>query len=123
MVQTRRRKTTTATATKRKSAKQSKAKKVSSVKKQENCAIDDKEKLIKLPHNLDRCKDWIQQQKREKLKVQLDDLDSNESDDETARDINLATISVKNKYFILLVFCTAFKLSRSFLYSSGGFVR
>lgn len=119
MVQTRRRKTTTVPATKRKSVKQSNAKKVSAVKKQENCVIDDKEKLIKLPQNLDRCKDWIQQQKREKLKVQLDDLDSNESDDETARDINVAPISVKNEYFILLVFCIAFKLSRFVFYSLG----
>lgn len=47
----------------------------------------------KLKNNLERCKDWIQQQKKEKLKVQVDDIDSNESDEET-RDINLAAISV-----------------------------
>lgn len=43
-------------------------------------------------HN-DRCKIWIQQQKKEKLKFQPDDLDSNESDEET-REINLSNISV-----------------------------
>lgn len=49
----------------------------------------------KLKTNLERCKNWIQQQKKEKLKVQLDELDSNESDEE-ARDINLGAISVRN---------------------------
>lgn len=50
-------------------------------------------KQKKIKNNLDRCKNWIQQQKKEKLKVQLDDLDSNDSDEET-RDINLPAISV-----------------------------
>lgn len=50
-------------------------------------------KRNKSKNNLERCKDWIQQQKKEKLKVQIDDIDSNESDEET-RDINLAAISV-----------------------------
>lgn len=99
MVKTRRRIATTA-ATKRKSAKQTKSNKVSTIKKQQNCIIDGKQNLTKLPQNLSRCKDWIQQQKREKLKVQLDDLDSNESDDE--RDINLATISVNSHFCIWL---------------------
>lgn len=45
-------------------------------------------------NNLDRCKIWVQQQKKEKKeKVQPDDLNSNESDDEV-RDLNLASISV-----------------------------
>lgn len=42
----------------------------------------------------DRCKLWVQQQKKEKLKFQPDDLDSNESDDE-AREINLLSIPVR----------------------------
>lgn len=50
-------------------------------------------KRKKLQNNLDRCKNWIQQQKKEKLKVQPEDLDSNESDEEQ-RDLNLAAISV-----------------------------
>lgn len=43
--------------------------------------------------NLDRCKNWIQQQKKEKLKFQPDELESNESDEET-RNLNLASIPV-----------------------------
>lgn len=50
-------------------------------------------KKKKLKNNLDRCKNWILQQKKEKLKVQLDDIGSDESDEEV-RDINLAPISV-----------------------------
>lgn len=50
-------------------------------------------KRSKLQNNLDRCKNWIQQQKKEKIKIELEDLDSNESDEEQ-RDLNLATISV-----------------------------
>lgn len=46
--------------------------------------------------NLDRCKNWIQQQKKEKLKIQPDELESNESDEE-ARNLNLATITVINE--------------------------
>ncbi|XP_055327012.1 histone H4 transcription factor [Sitodiplosis mosellana] len=49
-------------------------------------------KRSKLQNNLDRCKNWIQQQKKEKLKIEPDDLDSNESDEEQ-RDLNLAAIS------------------------------
>lgn len=50
----------------------------------------------KLQNNLDRCKNWIQQQKKEKIKsIQPEDLNSNESDDER-RDINLAAIPVKH---------------------------
>lgn len=64
------------------------------MKKQQNCVIDGKQALKKLPQNLERCQDWIQQQKREKPKVQLDDLDSSESDDEAGRDVNLAPVSV-----------------------------
>lgn len=94
MVQTRRR-----PATKRKSIKQSKSTKTP-IKKEKNCSIGSGGEqrtattAKKLAHHLDRCKDWIQQQKREKLKVQLDDLDSNDSAEDEARDINLATISV-----------------------------
>lgn len=55
-------------------------------------------KKNKTQFNLDRCKNWIQQQKKEKLKVQPDDLESNESDEE-ARDINLAAISVMFQCF------------------------
>lgn len=44
-------------------------------------------------NNNDRCKIWVQQQKKEKLKFQPDELDSNDSDEET-REINLANISV-----------------------------
>lgn len=62
---------------------------IKTITKEKNCG----NKRNKLKNNLDRCKNWIQQQKKEKLKVQLDDLDSNESDEE-ARDINLAAISV-----------------------------
>lgn len=51
-------------------------------------------KRNKLQSNLDRCKNWIQQQKKEKIKIEdPEDLDSNESDEER-RDLNLATISV-----------------------------
>lgn len=95
MVQTRRR-----PAAKRKSIKQSKTTKTP-IKKEENCLIGGGKQRAattaaakKLAQNLDRCKDWIQQQKREKLRVQLDDLDSNDSADDEARDINLAAISV-----------------------------
>lgn len=91
MVQTRRQNTT------RKSIKQPKSNKTP-IKKEENRVIGKQRK--KTTHNLDRCKDWIQQQKREKLKVQIDDLDSNESDDES-RDINLATISVYRIFFLV----------------------
>lgn len=56
----------------------------------ENSGIG-KKKIQK--NNNDRCKIWIQQQKKEKLKIQPDDLDSDESDEET-REINLANISV-----------------------------
>lgn len=56
------------------------------------------EKLVrktkKSQNNWDRCKDWIQQQKKEKIKVQPEELDSNDSDEEQ-RDLNLAPISVK----------------------------
>lgn len=91
MVQTRRR-----PAAKRKSIKKSKSTKTP-IKKEENCSIGggrQRGAVKKLAHNLDRCKDWIQQQKREKLRIQIDDIDSNESPDDEARDINLATISV-----------------------------
>lgn len=50
-------------------------------------------KRKKLQNNLDRCKNWIQQQKKEKLKIQPEELDSNESDEEQ-RDPNLTAISV-----------------------------
>lgn len=56
----------------------------------ESCTIG-KKKTQK--NNNDRCKLWVQQQKKEKLKFQPDELDSNDSDDET-REINLANISV-----------------------------
>lgn len=91
MVQTRRR-----PAAKRKSIKQSKSTKTP-IKKEGNCTIrGGRQRAVakKLAHNLDRCSDWIQQQKREKLRIQIDDIDSNDSADEEARDINLATISV-----------------------------
>lgn len=42
--------------------------------------------------NMDRCKNWIQQQKKEKLKFQLEELNSDDSDDE--RQIRLDSISV-----------------------------
>lgn len=42
----------------------------------------------KIKENLERCNDWIQQQKKEKLKFQPEVLDLDESDEE-ARDINL----------------------------------
>lgn len=51
-----------------------------------------RKKKTQKSHN-DRCTIWIQQQKKEKLKFQPDDLDSNESDEET-REINLSNISV-----------------------------
>lgn len=99
MVHTRRRPATT----KRKSIKKPKSTKTP-IKKAENCLIgnDGRQRTAsavkKLTQNLDRCKIWIQQQKREKLKVQLDELDSNDSADDEARDVNLAAISV-NKLF------------------------
>lgn len=105
MVQTRRR-----PAAKRKSIKQSKATKTP-IKKQENCTIGGgRQRAVakKLAQNLDRCNDWIQQQKREKLRVQIDDIDSNESADEEARDVNLATISVnvREMRFVSLQNCS-----------------
>lgn len=39
-------------------------------------------KRKKVQNNLDRLKNWIQQQKKEKLKVQPEDLNSTELDDE-----------------------------------------
>lgn len=70
---------------------------IKTITKANNCG-----KRKKSKNNLDRCKNWIQQQKKEKLKVQLDDLDSNESDEE-ARDINLATISVGLTFLIKVI--------------------
>lgn len=42
--------------------------------------------------NMDRCKNWIQQQKKEKLKFQLEELNSDDSDEE--RQIRLDSVSV-----------------------------
>lgn len=45
--------------------------------------------------NNDRCKLWVQQQKKEKLKFQPDNLDSNSESDEETRELNVANISVR----------------------------
>lgn len=42
--------------------------------------------------NFDRCKNWIQQQKKEKLKLQLEELNSDDSDEE--RQMRLDAVSV-----------------------------
>lgn len=50
-------------------------------------------KASKSTKNLDRCKIWIQQQKKEKLKYQPDELNSDNSDDESPN-IRLESITV-----------------------------
>lgn len=50
-------------------------------------------KRKKVQNNLDRCKNWIQQQKKEKLKVQPEELNSTELDDEE-RNPDLDAVSV-----------------------------
>lgn len=42
--------------------------------------------------NSDRCKNWIQQQKKEKLKIQLEELHSDDGDEE--RQMRLDSVSV-----------------------------
>lgn len=50
-------------------------------------------KRKKIQSTLDRCKHWIQQQKKEKVKVEPEELDSNESDDE--HKVDLSAVSVR----------------------------
>lgn len=42
--------------------------------------------------NMDRCKNWIQQQKKEKIKFQLEELNSDDSDEERQMRLDLVSV-------------------------------
>lgn len=52
---------------------------------------------------IERCKNWIQQQKKEKLQYEPDEINSEESDDE-ARQMRLETIPVKKSPISVALF-------------------
>lgn len=58
-------------------------------------------KSKKNAENVDRCQNWIQQQRKEKPKYQADELNSDEDDDEENQQMRLDTISVRNFIFFV----------------------
>lgn len=56
---------------------------------------------------IERCKNWIQQQKKEKLQYEPDEINSEDSDDE-ARQMRLETIPVWKNFIELISLATDF---------------